>query len=247
MYDEAMVKRIIERAIELDAAGSAMMTRQDILAIATELGISRSAVDQALAESAVPTRASTSLVAGPLSTLKLLAVTTALGATSGVLVSAGAHAFITGSDGIAGISMAVTLIDAAFIMLSGALAVLPGTRHVRSFLERNFGVWLGAAFGGTVALELFAVVPGFSAIQPLASYGIKLLVTSLAGGCVVAYRTRSKSKDADSASTDGTAQATMSMRDRVIRVVRRWLDRLSSIPPLFRELAVTRNAAKSRP
>lgn len=233
MFDESQVKAILQRAIELDSARSGELSRDELMQVAAEVGVSREAVEQALAEQA-PMQSVIQGTVQPvrLSVLRLLNLSTAIGIAGGLL-SSGAWHFGFRSVPI-GTSVVGTLCFGALIMLSGGLALSDAAKSVRRYLEENVGVWLGFSFGGVLAGGLIAkfgsVVfsPQWIIDSAFATSIIGFVVTSVVGTALLTIRRASAQSPAVSnGSNPGGPGSPPSFLRGVAAGIRRWLSTVS--------------------
>lgn len=148
MYDEPTVKKILQRAMELDAIKTSHLAKHDVVQIAAELGISEASVNEAIREVSSGTAIQPAPARPQLSTLRLLN----LAAGAGVLFG-----FITNrvfAGPMAGGVIAGTALWVSLLMVSGGLAASERTRSLARFFVRNSAVWLGVGFGWRIAAEL---------------------------------------------------------------------------------------------
>jgi hypothetical protein len=150
MYDEAALKVILQRAMELDASKAATVTPDEVVQIATELGISEAAVREALRER--EGLQSTSDVseepARQMSVLRILGLSGGAGVLAGILTS-----------GAVGPTLGMVIVGAgilpALVMVSGGLALTDRSRSLLSYLRRNTAMWLGFGISWSVWSQLF--------------------------------------------------------------------------------------------
>lgn len=151
MYDEAALKAILQRAMELDASNATAVTPDDVVQIASELGISESAVREALRERerAESTSVVTEMPARHMSALRILGLSGGAGVLAGILTSV-----VVGPLGMLIVGAGVL---PALVMVSGGLALTDRSRSLLSFLRRNTAVWLGFGIGWSMWSQLFPV------------------------------------------------------------------------------------------
>jgi hypothetical protein len=141
---------VLQRAMELDASNAAAVTREEVINIGTELGISETAVREALRERESDPARNTVTQATPSQTsaLRILALSGGAGAFAGILTSG----FVSPVLGMAIVGAGLL---PAMIMVSGGLALTDRTRSLVSYVRRNTAVWLGFGLGWTVLSQLF--------------------------------------------------------------------------------------------
>jgi hypothetical protein len=141
---------VLQRAMELDASNAAAVTREEVINIGTELGISETAVREALRERESDPARNTVTQATPSQTsaLRILALSGGAGAFAGILTSG----FVSPVLGMAIVGAGLL---PAMIMVSGGLALTDRTRSLLSYVRRNTAVWLGFGLGWTVLSQLF--------------------------------------------------------------------------------------------
>ena len=150
MYDEAALKAILQRAMDLDASRATAVTPDEVVEIATELGISEAAVREALRER--EGLQSTSVVSDEpprqMSALRILGLSGGAGVLAGILTS-----------GVVGPTLGMVIVGAgvlpALVMVSGGLALTDRSRSLLSYFRRNTAVWLGFGISWTVWSQLF--------------------------------------------------------------------------------------------
>ncbi|HSK18598.1 MAG TPA: hypothetical protein VK912_05620 [Longimicrobiales bacterium] len=230
MFDESQVKAILQRAIELDSARSGELSRDELMQVAAEVGVSREALEQALAEQAQihPVTLANTVQPVRLSVLRLLNVSTAIGIAGGLLSSNAWHLGVRAVP--LGTSVVGTLCFGALIMLSGGLALSDATKSVRRYLEENIGVWLGFSFGGVLAGSLIAkfgsVVysPQWIIDSAFATSIIGFVVTSVVGTTLLTIRRAAAHTPAVSGgSKPGGPGSPPSFLTRAAAGIRTWL------------------------
>lgn len=230
MFDESQVKAILQRAIELDTARGGKLSRDELVQVAAEVGISREALEQALAEQTPVQPVTHPYTVQPvrLSVLRLLNLSTAIGVAGGLLASNAWHVGVRAVP--FGTSVVGTLCFGGLIMLSGGLALSDNTKSVRRYLEENIGVWLGFSFGGVLASRLVGTfgsvvyAPQWIIESAFATSIIGFVVTSLVGTTLLIIRRASAhSPVAASGSKPGDPGSPPSFLSRAVAGVRRWL------------------------
>jgi hypothetical protein len=176
-FNDDEVRAVIARATELDGRG--LTTSDEIRAIASELGISRAAMEAALQEHARAVRPET-IRRDRLSGLALTAVGVPLGVAAGaLLVMAGPLIGV----GVLGLSVVGLGASAALVLKMGRSAT------VTSFQVNNLLLWAGIAMGSVVTASLFPTgalaMPGL-----LVGWCLRSWVTSsiLGSAAVIAVR-----------------------------------------------------------
>jgi hypothetical protein len=150
MFDEAAMKAVLQRAMELDASNATTVTPEDVVHIATELGISESAVREALRERERSLSPSVVSQETPRQTSasRILALSGGAGVFAGVLTS-----------GVVNPALGMAIVGAglapALIMVSGGLALTDRSRSLLSYVRRNTALWLGFGIGWTVWSQMF--------------------------------------------------------------------------------------------
>jgi hypothetical protein len=234
MFDESQVKAILQRAIELDSARGGELSRDDLMQVAAEVGVSREALEQALAEQTPIKSVARANTVQPvrLSVLRLLNLSTAIGLAGGLL-SSGAWHFGVRAVPI-GTSVVGTLCFGALIMLSGGLALSDTTKSVRRYLEENIGVWLGFAFGGVLAGGLIAkfgsvvYAPQWIIDSAFGTSIIGFVVTSVVGTTLLTIRRASAHSPAVSGgSKPGGPGSPPSFLTRAAAGIRKWVSTAS--------------------
>lgn len=187
MYDEAELKTILKRAMELDASRAAALSSEQIVQIAAELGISESAVREALREreaarssqvaAAIPTRRTPAL--------RVLTLSAGVGGLAGLLATGAVSTPLLGM-GIVGAAL-----WPALIMVSGGLALTEKAGSLLGFLRRNTALWLGVGAGWSVVSQLFPMQTAgeFGSVRMALIRTVMALVVTTAGGTIyLAFR-----------------------------------------------------------
>lgn len=187
MYDEAELKTILKRAMELDASRAAALTSEQIVQIAAELGISESAVREALREreaarssqvaAAIPTRRTPAL--------RVLTLSAGVGGLAGLLATGAVSTPLLGM-GIVGAAL-----WPALIMVSGGLALTEKAGSLLGFLRRNTALWLGVGVGWSIVSQLFPMQTAgeFGSVRMALIRTVMALVVTTAGGTIyLAFR-----------------------------------------------------------
>ncbi|HUF51428.1 MAG TPA: hypothetical protein VMN60_11370 [Longimicrobiales bacterium] len=206
MYGERETRDILERALELDEQRRAVMTREQIIEVAAELGVSRYAIDAALAERAgMPAHATSreprlaldalrtralqpGAARGGLSALRVLNISLFAGIASGLLAGGMIVPPVLGPRGffmpmsMSGMLM-IMLVFGGLVMASGGMALSDRTRSGLHYVARNAALWLGFGAGGMLAAGLFAKFGPVGTIFPTAAFEATLAF-SLAGGAI---------------------------------------------------------------
>lgn len=213
MYDERETRSILERALELDEQRRAVMTREQIIEVAAELGVSRYAIDAALAERAGTPAVTTSheqdsaavqtdapaldalrtralqrdVAPGGLSTLRILNISVFAGAASGLLAGGTIIPPLFGPR--PGMLMAMpgmlmtVLVFGGLVMASGGMALSERTRSGLHYVARNVALWLGFGTGGMLGAGLIVKFGSVSTIFPTYAFE-STLAFSLAGAAI---------------------------------------------------------------
>lgn len=214
-FNEDDVRAVIARAIELDARGG-MSTTEDLRAIASEIGISRAAMDAALAEHAQRSRAEVSRSAGP-TALTTAAIGVPLGVAAGALLGVASPLIGLGALGLMAVGLGA----------SGALVVSLGRQPtVRSFQFRNFLLWAGVTAGGFVSASLFGAgslpLPGILVGWCMRSW----VASSILGSAAVIAVRRAAGGDTDGGAR--TLDTEKPARNRLVHALQRvaaWVSR----------------------
>lgn len=149
MYDDSEVKAILKRAVEIDATPQ-QTSREELLRIAAEVGVSREAVQQAIAEHSRSTPATPVRAREPLRALRVLNLAAGGGILAGLISNTG---FL--SQMPLGLAPFVSLLfTGGLMMISGGLAFSSRRRSMLGFVRRNSGLWLGAFFGWSITYAL---------------------------------------------------------------------------------------------
>lgn len=239
MYDESEVKAILHRAIELDATRADSMTRNDIVQVASELGVSEASVDEAIRDLRRQSgeRALQSTRVGQLSPLRILNVSAGAGVLCGL--------FTPGVSGV-GTGLVGTGLWAGLLMLSGGLAFTDRSRSLSNFVRRNTAAWLGVGFGWIIWAEAMIRQPTISIQIALIRSATALVVTTIAGSAFILI-TRSFEKRERSGADSGGGRNRLA---RIVSRLRQWLlDRLGTTAVVFSRVRTARRntPAASRP
>lgn len=214
MYDESKVRMILRRATEIDVAKSSSMTRHEIMQVASELEISRDAVEQALRE-ADAERMQVAPPAKPaMSTLRVINLSAGAGVAYGLLMTGTIVPHM-------GLGVAIGGLWTGLLMVSGGLAVAGRASSLTQFVSRNAALWLGVGFGWLITAELALKLglAGGSMIQPsIVRTLMAFAVTSLGGIAFMAFsRMR---RPADTAANGGSGTSGVA---RVWTRAKRWI------------------------
>ncbi|CAN5795872.1 hypothetical protein BH23GEM9_BH23GEM9_15940 [soil metagenome] len=219
-FTDDEVKRALKRAIELDAAGS-LTTRQDLYAVAAELGIPKETIDAALAESSVAVRESD--LSDTARRERLATTLAALGLPLGV--AAGSilvtMPFFT-ATGIFG------LVAGAGFLVSGGILIVQGAKvSLRSFTVRNTALWAGFVVGNLAAIAVLGAesVPELSWLMVMSQGVRRLLASTIIGaGAVIAIRNALRAPDTDDNGAAPVANWGQEERSwtRPVAILRRW-------------------------
>jgi hypothetical protein len=228
MFDESQVRGILQRAIELDAAKGGKLTRDELVQAAAEVGVSREALEQAMAEQANQQSLTQTTPAKPIALSVPRLVN--LGAAVGL---AGAFFPTSFSGPLIVPSLAGALCFGSLIMFSGALALSDSMKSLRRYLAENTGVWVGFGFGGVLAGELISKFGSVSANAhwvintALAYSAVGVVVTTVAGSTLLVIRRASgrSTAESDSATTGGPGSPPRLLY-RATSAVRRWLTKV---------------------
>jgi hypothetical protein len=234
MYDEAALKAVLQRAMELDASNAAAVTREEVVNIGTELGISESAVREALREreSALSRSAVSQAPPRQTSALRILALSGGAGAFAGVLTS-----------GVVSPGLGMAIVGAgllpALIMVSGGLALTDRTRSLLSYVRRNTAVWLGFGIGWTVWSQVFPpqFVGGIGSVRmALMRTAMVFVLTTVAGLAFVVVRRTIGGSRPDDGSTSPLGRVFRRIAHRVKNAIQNVLgtraNRESAIRPI---------------
>lgn len=220
-FSEAHVRVILGRAIELDARAPTM-TRDDLYGVAAELGITRAALDAALAEYAGAS-SSVDLRRGKRAATLIAGLGLPLGASAGAAL-AGLGPFAAGP--LLALAVAVGLLG------SGALLILQGRGvTLRSFVARNTALWAGFVSGGLAAV---AVLGGTAAAELpwliTMTRGVGGWLGSTIVGCAAVVAIRRALRPPSSTGTDDEARGVLAaVRRRVLRLASSIMSRLTSL------------------
>ena len=149
MYDDSEVKAILKRAVEIDSTPQ-QTSREELLRIAAEVGVSRQAVQQAIAEQSRPILATPVPAREPLRALRVLNLAAGGGILAGLISNTGIL-----SQMPLGLAPFVSLLfTGGLMMISGGLAFSSRRHSMFGFVRRNSGLWLGAVFGWSITYAL---------------------------------------------------------------------------------------------
>jgi hypothetical protein len=213
-FSEEQVKSLIARAIELDARGLTT-TVEDVLAIASELGISSEAVEAALREHAKSLDPRRSRTAGRADSA-VLASGVPLGFAAGSLLAIASPFTTLGALGLVAVGL----------VASGALVISRG-KHVtvRSFLLRNLVLWGGMTIGSIVSVRLLVAAAPLSGL--LLGWYLRSWVASTILGSAAIIRIRRAASTGGPDSGSRTGDGEISFRSRVLHLVKRTTDWLA--------------------
>ena len=223
MYDESAVKAILQRAIDLDASKAAAMTRDEVVQVASEIGISSASVHEAIQAYEAAPRPPSLDRPHQFSALRLLNLSAGAGILCGIMTTG---QFVSLFDG----TMIGTGIFGVLLMVSGGLALTDRSRSLASFARRNAALWLGMGFGWAASAQAaakYGSIAGRVAFDPfrmgIVWAGLALALTTVAGSVfLVAKRVLPDSGPASGSPPNGGSR----LRHAIERV-RRWCaDRL---------------------
>jgi hypothetical protein len=211
-FNEAQLKAVIARAIQLDARGLTT-SADEVRSIASEIGISQEAVDAALREHARNLEPKISLATAR-RTDAVVAAGIPLGVGAGVLLGAASPFTALSAMGLV----------AAGLVASGALVVIQGKDATqRSFLFRNFMLWSGLTVGGAVTVGLLGTgplaIPGI-----IVGWGLRSWIASSILGSAAVIAVRRATKTTGTGGDSPTPAEQVSVRRRMRRAIRRLVD-----------------------
>jgi hypothetical protein len=219
-FSEADVRVILGRAIELDARGPTM-TRDDLYGVAAELGITRAALDAALAEHSGGS-SNVDLRRGRRAATLTAGLGLPLGAFAGAVL-AGMGPFAAGPF--------LALAVGAGLLGSGGLLVLQGRGvTLGSFVARNTALWAGFVSGGLAAV---AVLGGTAAVELpwliAMTRGVGGWLGSTIVGCAAVVAIRRAVCPTSSTGTDDEARGVFApVRRALLRLASSAMSRLTS-------------------
>jgi hypothetical protein len=199
-FNEAQLKAVIARAIQLDARGLTT-SADEVRSIASEIGISQEAVDAALREHARNLEPKISLATAR-RTDAVVAAGIPLGVGAGVLLGAASPFTALSAMGLV----------AAGLVASGALVVI-----------RNFMLWSGLTVGGAVTVGLLGTgplaIPGI-----IVGWGLRSWIASSILGSAAVIAVRRATKTTGTGGDSPTPAEQVSVRRRMLRAIRRLVD-----------------------
>ena len=218
MYDEREVQRILQRAIELDAARPAGFTTEELLEVGAQLGVSKTALLAALSESESSDRMP------PMAAWRLGIAGAAAGVIGSVINNVSLVQAILSMPVVIILSLGIF---GGVVMSSGALAISRTTRSILHYLLRNGALWMGFGFGAAAVRTLLVQIgarawPGTSLAEIASMTLAGGAVTALAGAAFIAVRGQTANSAGDSGDPSQSVDALPPLRIRAL--ARRILD-----------------------